>query len=60
MLGFEPLTLAPIDRACIEPALMTSEELAQLNAYHGRVLDTIAPLVPDEVKTWLQGACAPI
>ena len=60
MLGFEALTLAPIDRACIEPALMTSEELAQLNAYHRRVLDTIGPLLPDDVKTWLQGACAPI
>jgi Xaa-Pro aminopeptidase len=60
MLGFEPLTLAPIDRACIEPALMTSEELAQLNAYHARVLDTVGPLLPDDVRTWLQGACAPI
>ena len=60
MLGFEALTLAPIDRACIEPALMTSEELAQLNAYHARVLDQIGPLVPEDVRSWLQGACAPI
>jgi len=60
MLGFEALTLAPIDRACIEPMLLTPEELGQLNAYHHRVLETVGPLVSDEVRDWLAAACAPL
>ena len=35
--GFETLTLAPIDRACVEPALLDRRELDWLDAYHGRV-----------------------
>ena len=60
MLTFEPLTLAPIDRACIEPALLTAEEAAQLNAYHSRVLETVGPLVSGDVRQWLKAACAPL
>ena len=34
MLGFETITLAPIDRRLIEPELMTPDEIAWLDAYH--------------------------
>jgi Xaa-Pro aminopeptidase len=60
MLGFETLTLAPIDRRLIATALMTAEEIQQLDAYHARVLATIGPLVEDEVRDWLGEACAPL
>jgi Xaa-Pro aminopeptidase len=60
MLTFEPLTLAPIDRACIEPALLTAEEAAQLNAYHARVLEIVGTRVPGDVHQWLKAACAPL
>ncbi len=60
MLGFETLTLAPIDRRCVARSLLTDEERAQLDAYHVRVLAEIGPLVPEDVRTWLEGACAPI
>jgi Xaa-Pro aminopeptidase len=60
MLGFEPLTLAPIDRRLVARDLLTAEEIAQLNAYHAQVLATIGPLVEDEVAAWLADACAPI
>ena len=60
MLGFETLTLAPIDRRCITRDLLTDEERAQLDAYHARVLAEIGPLVPGDVRAWLEGACAPI
>ena len=60
MLGFETLTLAPIDRRLVAAALLTPEETAQLDAYHGRVLAEIGPLVPADVRTWLEGACAPL
>ena len=45
MLGFETLTLAPIDRNLIEPSLLDEDEIAWLNAYHTRVRDTLTPLV---------------
>ncbi|MGZ5985618.1 MAG: aminopeptidase P family protein, partial [Caulobacteraceae bacterium] len=43
MLGFEALTLAPIDRRLIDKALLTAEEIAQMDAYHARVLAVIGP-----------------
>jgi Xaa-Pro aminopeptidase len=60
MLGFEALTLAPIDRRIIDREILTDEERAQLDAYHARVLTEIGPLVPDGVRAWLMEACRPI
>jgi Xaa-Pro aminopeptidase len=60
MLGFETLTLAPIDRALIDVALLTPEERAQMDAYHARVLAVIGPKVTAEVGAWLKTACAPL
>jgi len=60
MLGFETLTLAPIDRRLVARELLTGEERAQLDAYHARVLEAVGPLVPAEVAAWLKEACAPI
>jgi Xaa-Pro aminopeptidase len=60
MLGFETLTLAPIDRRLIDTALLTPEEIAQLDAYHARVLEVVGPKVPADVRAWMQEACAPL
>jgi Xaa-Pro aminopeptidase len=60
MLGFETLTLAPIDRRLILPGLLTQEEREQLNAYHARVLAVVAPQVEPEVAAWLEQACGPV
>jgi Xaa-Pro aminopeptidase len=60
MLGFEPLTLAPIDRRLIATGLLSRDELHQLNAYHARVLEKIGPLLDGDAKTWLAEACAPL
>ena len=60
MLGFETLTLAPIDRELVETALLTAEERAQFDAYHARVLAEIGPQVPAEVRAWLEAVCAPL
>jgi Xaa-Pro aminopeptidase len=60
MMGFETLTLAPIDRRLIDPALLSPEERAWLDAYHRRVLHEIGPLVEPEAADWLQEACAPL
>ncbi|MDO8325226.1 MAG: aminopeptidase P family protein [Phenylobacterium sp.] len=60
MLGFETLTLAPIDRRLIEVSLLTPEERTQMDAYHARVLKVVGPRVPAEVRTWMEEACAPL
>ena len=60
MLGFETLTLAPIDRRLVATALLTPEERAQLDAYHARVLAVVGPPVPADVQAWLAQACAPL
>jgi Xaa-Pro aminopeptidase len=60
MLGFETLTLAPIDRNLIEPSLLDEDEIAWLNAYHTRVRDTLTPLVDRDTARWLAEATQPI
>ncbi len=60
MLGFETLTLAPIDRNAIAVELLSAEDIAQLDAYHARVLEAVGPLVEPAVLAWLQSACAPL
>jgi Xaa-Pro aminopeptidase len=60
MLGFETLTLAPIDRRLVDSAMLSDEERAQLDAYHARVLNQIGPIVPADVAAWLAETCAPV
>ncbi len=60
MLGFETLTLAPIDRALVAPNLMTRDEIDWLDGYHARVRDAVAPHVPPDVQTWLAEATRPV
>jgi Xaa-Pro aminopeptidase len=58
MLGFETLTLAPIDRALIEPSLLTPEERAWVDAYHARVHQALTPLLDAKTAAWLKEATA--
>jgi len=60
MLGFETLTLAPIDRRLVNRDLLTADERAQLDAYHARVRDVIGPRVEPQVRSWLTDVTAPI
>ena len=60
MLGFETLTLAPIDRRLIDRDLLSVAERAQLDAYHARVREVIGPLVEPEVRSWLNDVTAPV
>jgi Xaa-Pro aminopeptidase len=60
MLGFETLTLCPIDRALIEPALLSAEEIAWIDAYHARVRDMVGKLLDAPTAAWLERATRPI
>jgi Xaa-Pro aminopeptidase len=59
-LGFEPLTLCPIDTRLVEPSLLTQEERGWLNLYHGRVHETMAGMLPPEAAAWLARATRPV
>ncbi len=60
MMGFEALTLAPIDRRLIVADMLSPEEREQLDAYHARVLEVVGPQVEPSVQAWLEEVCAPI
>ena len=58
--AFETLTLAPIDRALIAPAMLDAGETVWLDAYHAQVRETIAPLVDGDTRAWLDAATRPL
>jgi len=59
-LGFETLTLVPIDRNLVDPALLTEAERSWWNAYHARVAEVLAPQLDGAALAWLNAACAPL
>ncbi|GAA0267336.1 aminopeptidase P family protein [Alteraurantiacibacter aestuarii] len=59
-LGFETLTLAPIDATLVDRALLSEAEIAWWNAYHARVHEVVAPQLTGEALAWLDAACRPI
>ncbi len=56
MMGFDTLTLAPIDIRLIDTDLLTDPELAWLNSYHTRVRKTLSPHLNKTEKNWLKNA----
>jgi Xaa-Pro aminopeptidase len=60
LLGFETLTLAPIERRLIAPSLLGADEIAWLDAYHARVRSELTPLLDADTRAWLARATAPL
>ena len=60
MLGFETLTLAPIDRRLIDVPLLSDAERRWLDAYHVRVLKVVGDFLEGDELAWLKQACAPL
>ena len=59
-LGFEPLTLCPIDTEPVITDMLTSEERSWLNGYHRMVYDRLAPHLDAGEREWLARACAEV
>ncbi len=61
-LRFETLTLAPFDRALIDPTLLTPAARDWLNVYHQLVCKELLPHLAGQapVEDWLRRATAPI
>jgi Xaa-Pro aminopeptidase len=60
LLGFETLTLAPIDRSLVATGLLDAGERAWLDAYHARVAAEIGPRVDETTRAWLETVTAPL
>ncbi len=55
-LGFETLTLCPIDTAPVRKELLDSAETAWLNSYHKTVCDRLSPHLDAAERRWLAEA----
>lgn len=60
MLGFETLTLCPIDTRCIDLSLMRADEIDWLNRYHATVRERLSPKVGGAALAWLIERTEPI
>ncbi|MEO1091320.1 MAG: aminopeptidase P family protein [Pseudomonadota bacterium] len=60
LLGFETLTLVPIDRRLIDVALLSAEEIAWIDAYHASVRDALSPDLAADDAAWLVSMTAPL
>lgn len=56
----EPLTCVPYERAAINTALLSDEELTWVNDYHKWVRDTLVPLVDEETAAFIEQETAPL
>ncbi len=60
MLGFETLTLCPIDRRLIDLSALSIEERAWIDDYHAQVREALLPELASPEQDWLRGATAPL
>lgn len=59
-LGFDSLTLCPIDTEPIIRSLLSDDEVAWLNSYHERVYTELAPHLNTDTRQWLREATRPL
>ncbi|MFP3959489.1 MAG: aminopeptidase P family protein [Spirochaetaceae bacterium] len=59
-LGFETLTLCPIEPSLIEPSLLTGEERAWLDDYHETVRRSLEGGVDSAAREWLREKTRPL
>jgi Xaa-Pro aminopeptidase len=60
MLGFETITLAPIDKRLVEPSLLTQAEIDWLDSYHAQVRESVGPQLAGAALGWLADATSPL
>lgn len=56
MLDFETITLVPFDNRLLLISLLDANEIDWLNNYHDKVRGTLAPLLDDSDRHWLERA----
>ncbi len=53
-LGFEPLTLVPIDIRAIDARYFTWDDFEQLKAYQNMVVDKVSPYLNEDEQEWIK------
>ncbi len=53
-LGFETLTLCPIDTTPVDLTLLNKEEVEWIDSYHQQVYDRLSPFLTEEENNWLK------
>ena len=56
LLGFETVTLCPIDLNLVESSLLSDAERKWPNEYHQRVFEPLSPFLTLEQNEWLRDA----
>jgi Xaa-Pro aminopeptidase len=56
MLGFETITLVPMDRRLLDVSLLSEADRDWLNHYHKKVREMVGPLVGAKQRIWLEQA----
>ncbi|EIN09077.1 Creatinase/aminopeptidase [Punctularia strigosozonata HHB-11173 SS5] len=61
-LGFENVTMCPIQKKLIDTTLLSVKERAWLDKYHQEVLDKVGPLLKNDARAleWLERECSPL
>lgn len=61
-LGFEHVTVCPIQTKLVEKSLLTPEELSWLNAYNRECYEKVSPLLEEGSlgARWLEKECMPL
>jgi Xaa-Pro aminopeptidase len=59
-LGFETLSLFPIDLGLVAGNLLSADERNWLNSYHAQVFESLSPLLEPAEKAWLAGKCVQV
>lgn len=60
MLGFDTLTLCPIDRRLIDHRVLSRDDVAWLDAYHARIRAALSPDLQGDDLAWLLAATEPL
>ena len=59
-LGFDCLTLCPVDLDAVDPQYLDEREISMLNAYHAHVYELLAPELTEEERSWLKVYTQPV
>jgi Xaa-Pro aminopeptidase len=54
LLGFQNLTLAPLDKSLLDKKLLSLDEILWIDRYHAEVYKKLSPLLDTNLKNWLK------
>ena len=59
-LGFETLSLVPIDRKLINISMLSQDEIIWINTYHQQIKEKLFNFLNEDEQIWLVNNCAPL